>query len=68
MSPWLVSIVFWLPRAWNRLTHRYYYGRLTYQYELGLAHGRRDVLRNFDTYRDLSQAEIDAITQDPDHN
>jgi hypothetical protein len=54
-------------RAFYRLMERFYYGRLTYQYELGMARGRREVLLNLDTYRDLSKAEIEAVTQDPEY-
>lgn len=49
------------------LKHRFYYGRLDYQYECGLADGRREVLENPETYKDLTPQEFQAAIARPEH-
>lgn len=53
--------------ALRDLKHRFYYGRLDYQYECGLADGRREVLENPETYKDLTPQEFQAAIARPEH-
>lgn len=61
-AQWLMAIIDWPARQWRLAKHRYYYGRLEYQYQAGRAEGLREGLLNREAYFDMTSEELAAST------